>query len=549
MARGSLSKSLEAHDNATGAGLGRFVQMQLDFVNQENGEVMERVGGVWDRGAEDGNGNWAGDAEVSMRIELHEGQHAALNWFVEWLDQHMAIRFDGKKVHKSKRTFSSMFAGGRRGGKSYEAVALTVAYAIAIPGSICWIVCPTDKHYDEIKEYLEDFMPKAWYEWLGDPHSKYMLANGSDIFLKSAHTPNTLKKGRVDFALLNEGQQMKERAYTTVRAATSDKGGLCLVACNPPDEGDIGLWVGDFAVHAQEGLRQAKYHFFDPLDNPNIDRDALLALADEMDPHTFDVQVRGMFLAPKGAVFYNWDRSQNEKPLPEVYDDITEKFTEHFEGEPYTNIVHIDVNRFPYIAAGVWKVVKNPRFPSYTRALAYCHDEVSLDGGDEHDVCHELIDKGYDPRKTLVVMDASGKWQSWATFGNNKVDKVPKLSKDGLSSKKIFEGHGFRVVKPDRRLEDNPNVIERCRAVCARIATKSKQRFLFVDPRCKAIAKAMSYWETKHGKPLKTSEYAHHGDGVGYFVWRFWPRRQSLVDRVDLPGKGKRRKKGVKHVY
>lgn len=101
----------------------------------------------------------------------------------------------------------------------------------------------------------------------------------------------------------------------------------------------------------------------------------------------------------------------------------------------------------------------------------------------------------------------------------------------GRGSFDVFRRLGFTVVKPDRSMEKNPDVIERVRATTTRICTAVPnawgQRFLFVDPRCREICKGIRNWPTKGGLPMRTSQWSHAGDVVTYAVQRFFARRTS----------------------
>lgn len=453
-------------------------------------------------------------------MRLHPGQLEAAEWFDEWLDGHLS-----GNVPKAERVFDCAFTGGRRGGKSALAFTLGVAYALACPGSIVWVVAPSDAYYGEPMEYLESIMPTEWYSSLGWPHWTYFLPNGSTIVLRSGHTPRRLKQGRCDFAVINEGQAVPTQSYDTLSASIVDGGGLVLTAANPPDIGDPGEWVADLVGGVESGaLNHAVHFFFDPLNNPHIDQTALAALAEKYDEHTFNVQVRGMYLLPPDSVLHAWDRRANEMPAPELPGlDITRAFTKHYEGTAYDDIVGVDVQNFPWIAAVRTRVYENPKARGdLERSLLWGVGEVFVEQGDEVECAQQLKEAGCHPDRTLIIADASCDWQQ-----QQRDETKQRPNYKGKGSMDMFRGEGFRhVVPPDPDMRDNPAIADRVRAANARIGPKHGPRLVFVDAaRCPKTVTSIRKWRAKNGRPSRNSKHAHAGDAFTYIIWRFFPRR------------------------
>ncbi len=490
-----------------------------------------RVGGLWDKRRKE----YTDDAKHVRVMSVHPGQIDAMVFFDSWLKDHIS----GRPIPEDDRIYSALFAGGQRSGKTWEGVLCCVLYATAIPGSIVWIVCPSDRRYEEVEDLLHDIMPLSWYSELGSPWHRFRLKNGSKIVLRSGHLPGSLKNGDCDFLLINEAQQQSERVFAICRTRIAAAGGLVLCAANPPDQ-NIGTWVGDFATEAQAGRRQAKFFFLDPMDNPHIDRAPLIALQQELDPHTYDVDVRGLFLGSKNAVLYNWDRIENERPpgqpkdATKVAKNITREFLHFREGRAFDRVVAVDMQRLPHMASVEGQLFENSLAPSGPERFEWCHlwftADVTIEGADEADLCMAWLELGWDPDRTLLIADASGKWQ----FAEREPMKVQKLREEvkGRGSWDVFRKMGFKhVVNPDRNLEKNPDVIERCRATTSRICTKAAgpygRRFVYSDPSLRDFNKALRLWPTKGGAPMRTSQYAHRGDTATYMVHRLFPRRQS----------------------
>lgn len=519
----------------------RTVDLQIDWVDY-SGNRIARFGGLWDK--EDRE--FVGDAETSRVIRMHEGQLAAARWFEQWMAE-----FVGDNPSSRDPIFSVLLAGGRRGGKTTIGIDMVDAFAITVPESIVWVVCPADSFYDEPLEYIEASLPKHWYTELGAPHWSYYLVNGSSIVLRSAHTPRKLKHGRADFILFNEAQQMTEQAINTATGGTIDIGGLTVSAANPPDIGDKGTWVADMAAETERGMRRhSKYFFFDPEKNPEIDHRKLAALKESMSEHEYAVQIRGEFRLPPDAVLYAWDKgpSGNERSAPgtdlrDVLElgadvdlrlrsmpDVTRQFTKHFEGVEYSDLFAVDIQNYPWHALIRARVFENPDYPGdMDQALIWGIGEVFLPQGDEVELATEaksLVFRGQrvDPERSLVVIDASADWQQ-ATRDQTK----QKAEYRGAGSMDMFRQCGFlNVVPPDRYMNGNPRVIDRCRAANSRICTASKRRLVFLDPElCPNAVTSVQKWRSKNGQPSRRADAAHGGDALTYLIWRFFPRRKT----------------------
>jgi hypothetical protein len=517
----SIDRLAEERRSAGARASAESVDLQLEFRDENTGELLGVFGGRWDRRLK----TYVGDAAQSRVIRLHVGQVDPALWFYDWLQQHI-------EGTATERVFDCALSGGRRGGKTAFAMSAAIAYAVACPGSIVWIVVPSDAFFAEPIAYMQSIMPRWWYSELGWPHWTFFLANGSMIVLRSGHTPRRMKQGRCDFAVINEGQAMPSQSYVTLSASIVDVGGLVMSASNPPDIGDPGDWVADLVAGVENGTRRTGVHFFfDPLRNPHIDQEALAALAEKMDPHTFDVQVRGMFLLPPDAVLHSWERTLNERDAPDPRSDITATFTRAKEGRSYDDVVGVDVQNNPWIAAVRCRLYADPKAPGdLDRAHLYGVGEAFVEAGDEVDCARQLIDLGCDGDRTLVVMDASCDWQQ-----QNRDEKRQRPKYKGMGSMAMFRGEGYRyVVPPDDDMDSNPHIVDRIRAANARIGPRNGERRVFADPkRCKRTVESVRKWKmVKSGQPSRHSRAAHGGDAFTYVIWRFFPRKpdRSKVD-------------------
>ncbi len=205
------------------------------------------------------------------------------------------------------------------------------------------------------------------------------------------------------------------------------------------------------------------------------------------------------------------------------------------EGEGITQVIGLDVQRFPYIGGPIYRFYCNEaERPTRENVLAWIVGEVTLEGGDELDWCADLVRRDIDPAKTLIICDASGQYQ----HSRRRSTDAPPPDWTGKGSFELIRGAGFnRIVPPSRRMpKKNPEIVDRVRSMTSMICNGDLKRRLFADrilapQTCKAIRN----WKTVHGKPSRSQDVAHLGDGVSYPLIRIFPRilRSGKPDPVD----------------
>ncbi len=559
-----------------------IVDMVLDV--KLNGELLLSCGGRWNKRTKELEGD-VDSCESSVVVHVHPGQRKATEWFRAWLCVHAGRRDDPPPDSELEdeeidtdpaKAYSALMAGGRRGGKTWWAAVACVAYAVQFPGSIVWIVSPTrgrdDTKADEIRRYMVALIAPEWVA-RQTVATGWELINGSELKLKSGHTgadPDALKEGQADLVWLNEAQKVNKRVYVVVRGAISDKSGLVLCCANPPVEAKDQQWVSDFAADTDAGRRASVHITFNPMENPHIDRRALRALAGEVDERTFQIEVLGMFMPAVDSVAYNWLRRENEATAPRPQRlpsggqtpcprtgliDVTSEFLElEEEGEGIECLIGLDVQRIPYIGGPVYKFFGLPTVqPTRENVLAWIVGEEVLDGGDEIEWCHTLHQHGRDPKRTLIVCDGTGQYQ----HSRRRDTDSPPPEWKGRGSFDLIRGEGFtHIVPPSRRLErKNPEIVDRIRSFTSMIANKLGVRRLFADPDlAPKCCHAIHEWKVVNGKPSRSMDVCHLGDGISYPLIRLFPRilrsgkpshmapgaPDPVVARVDRPDPGDR---------
>lgn len=468
----------------------------------DGGEELCRVGGRWDKRRK----RYVGPAKTARVLYAHRGQEKAARWFAKWL----TCRATGD-WSQFRRVWSTMFVGGRRGGKSYMGMVALVMFAVMAWRSNSWAVSPTQEETDELEQAVRAMLPRSWYRWRGDPKYCFRLLNGSRIFLRSGHKPRGLKRGGLDFCLYNEAQNMSERGYIQIRGGTADTGGLTILAANPPDD-PIGMWIEGYYEGCRAGKGKREVFSFDPRDNPTILYQSLQDLEDEVDDHTFRREVLGEFVPIGHVVFHAWSDSVSISEVPSTFVDITRRFCKRHFGREFEVIIGADFQRSPHMAAAIFKVFEDPDLPG---PRLWIVDEFLPEDADEDDLIDAIEAGGYDGETSVVIGDASGEYQD--------ADRTK-----GTGSFDWFRRRGWKWLKlPDRKMKKNPIVGERVKAGNAALKARSGLRRLYCLPNCRRTAKAMKHWENLRGVPYRGSVYAHMCDAVTYVVWRIWPRKHT----------------------
>jgi len=496
----------------------RYVDLRADFVAHDGSEHFLAVGGKWDRKYK----RYVENGETAKLLKLHPGQYDAARWFALWLKAHLA----GRHLDERGQVIRSLLlAGGRRGGKSDLSTKCGVAYAIATPRSRVWLVSPSIAETEELELALLDWLPHRWYTKLGAPWYRFLLANWSTITLRSAHDPESLKRGRADFVVMNEAQKMDERAFAVLRPQTADKGGLVILAANPPTTAS-GQWIADYADETQSGRRPAKYIHIDATRNPFVDQQALDDLRLEVDERTYRIERHGEFLPRVAVCFYSWNANVNVRRTPDV-GDVTRDYTERKFGRAYDYIAGFDFQIHPFMASVFFRTYADDHADG--EPLLWAVDAVTVEGN-EDDLMDALENRGYDGARVACVVDASGEWQdAERTKGRGSCDVMRRRK-------------WTNIYLPDGGLRRNPDIVERVAVTNARMCAADGRRRVYSDPRNVDLNQALRKWERKNGQPFRQSKYAHLCDAFSYPLYRLYPRKLATgpfrFDRIKPKEKG-----------
>jgi hypothetical protein len=196
-----------------------------------------------------------------------------------------------------------LFAG-RRGGKT-DAGGIAAAEEAGVPESLGWCCAPS---YPELHDYVLPAvlkaMPRHWLipgkDGYSAQHSELRLRNGARMGFRSLDDPERGRGPGLDWAWIDEGRKIAQKAWDTLQPALLDKRGVCWLTTSPnafdwcykrfwlPAQlGDPGYWACKYKTAV----------------NPAIDLDELEHQRKSMDPKWFQQEYEADFLSFAGTIF------------------------------------------------------------------------------------------------------------------------------------------------------------------------------------------------------------------------------------------------------
>jgi hypothetical protein len=508
----SLRQQLDELERATSIA-GRYVDLCLILQRAKTGETLLWAGGRWDRLDRRFIDQ---EPESGKIIQLEESQVEFTRWFGGWLrDYREGLQRD---------TSIAFGAGERRGGKTFGFQACTIAATVDIPSLISWLVCRTFRERDELDRMLAELIPSHWYRHRKAPEFRYEWVHGSITRLLSAIDGESLKQGRADVVMLNDAQKMDIGAVSNALGGTIDRGGLALIAANPPQY-VRGEWVLDLKEAIDDGrVAGCKFFGFSSALNSRIDQDArsrFKSILKALDPRAAEADAEGMWRPIGDAAYPNLKvREHDRSEIPG--DDVTAQVTYKRLGLYFEHVGGADFQASPYHAGVFLHVYDQHRDDA---KLTYHVVGQALREGTEDEFLDTVDDVGlWTPENTLWIGDASGTWQDG------------RHSLRGRVSFDVFKQRRWRIEAPQKKRTErgdhprNPAREDRIALVNNLLA----QGRLFIDGKaCPDLLLGLKKCELKNGKPI--GKHAHITDALGYALWWLEPRPKA---RTGVPKVG-----------
>lgn len=537
-------------------------------------EELIRLGGVWDRRKK----RWsrARRPKKVCVIRVHRGQEKVGRELAAWFSRR---RLGGNKAGPQWagwwRYWTLLLIGGRRGGKTHLAVVALVMFAIMEPGCRLFAVSPTLERGDELELALRMLLPRAWYTYRGGGSGKpsqFKLPHGSRILCLSGHKGGSLKAGRVDLAVYNEGQHLSKEGWLQLRGAIADKGGLVIVCANPPDK-PIGRWIEDVYERALAKPPKNLVKAFQVVasENPFVEFQALADIElDADDPLTYRREILGEFVPIGDVVFHSYSDLENRRDPPKDFVDITAKITEKAFGRRAAYIVGMDFQLTPHICAVVMKVFVDPADPEQV-PLLWAVDEAVVEKGDENDLLDRLEGmQRWRPGRVIAELGEGvtvhDTYRGWIEDADTKEEPVhcvvvmdaTGFNQDaehhkGRTSERHLTARGWRYLeRPQADSKANPDVVERMKtgnALCK--SGKTGRRRFFIAEHCVHLRNALRRYELVNGFPKRRSDWAHITDAWTYVAYRLFGRPKQKPPKPPLYDGDQRMSRGreMKNVF
>lgn len=475
------------------------------------------------------------EPESGRVVRLEPAQVEAARWFVWWLQE----RREGRP-----RDFVTLQVMGERGaGKTHFAVnAMLMLTAesprLNIPSSIGWMVSKSYEERDELDRELVAVAPSQWYRYV-EERRRYTFSIGGTLTNVSADDPENLKRGRVDWLLLNEIQKLGKRPYLNGLARLKDKAGCAVLTGNWPTD-KRGEWIYDLDEKRSAAIKSVGHY---PVrlvkmassGNRTLDiatGDQVAQIIRDLDPRLAATDLDGLLMPVTDRAYWEWDKNRNFKARPDSQEnnsvcgstarDITADITSRRTMRPggYQYIISCDYQQTPHMAAVVHKAFGEPEEP-----VLWAVDEIIVEGTEE-DLIEELLANGYTPENSLIVGDGSGRWQDGA-------------HRPGRTSFQVFRDHRFNIVGPVKAKDEshrprNPKFDDRCRLHNWAL----KNSFYMVDPKgAPTLAEGLQKCELKagaFGQGRPGGPFRHITDAGGYGIWWLHP------EKAKRPATGRR---------
>ena len=385
-------------------------------------------------------------------------------------------------------------AAGRRFGKSFLAINELAKFA-RHPNRKCLYVAPSYRMARQIIwEDLKNFLRNVkWIKRVNESELTIYLVNNSQIMLRSADNPDSIRGIGVDFLVLDEAAdipKLEDTWQAVLRPTLSDRQGHALIIGSPKGRNFFyDMWVQGGATEDWQSFQ------FTTLQGLRVPQEEITAAKRDLDERTFQQEYEARFVDYAGVIYYAF-RDDNIKQFNP--DDLTPRTPLH---------VGIDMNINPMSA--VIGVINK-------MGILHIIDEVEIYSSNTTELIKEI--KGRYPHRIMFAYpDASG--------------QALKTSAAGITDHNLLHNAGFKVKVG----KTNPPVVDRINSVNSLLCNSNNERKLFIDPKCKRLRECLIKHTYREGtrQPNKTDGFDHLVDSLGYLVFaNFAIRKENLFDDV-----------------
>lgn len=381
---------------------------------------------------------------------------------------------------------------GRRFGKTFLAILFLLNHATA-KDQTCWYIAPTYRQAKQIAwKMLKRIVPMSWAVSWNETDLTVRLVNGSEISLRGADNPDSLRGASLSAAVLDEYADMDADAWTEVlRPALADQQGEALFIGTPKGFNHFHtLWT---AAHDREDWQAWQ---FTTADGGNVPLAEIEAARAELDDRTFRQEFQASFETLVGRVYQNFERSVHVK---EVADN-----------PGMVLMVGLDFNVNPMSAV----------LATAPGGQLHIFGEVEIPNGNTELMAAE-IRRRYPTRPVQVYPDPSG---------NARKTSAPV----GQTDFSLLKSAGFKVIAPHAA----PLVVDRINETNALFRNAAGDLRCFVSPKAKTLIRCLEglTWKEGTSAPDKSLGLDHMPDALGYLIHSEFPiiSRKATASELRL---------------
>lgn len=394
---------------------------------------------------------------------------------------------------------------GRRWGKTQVSKISLIKYAASKQKQLIWYVAPTySMARDLMWKPLKAAMPKEWIKSVHETRMEMILINGSEISLKGADKPDSLRGVGLHFVVIDEAQDIKEETWEEVLMPTlATTNGRALFIGTPKSYnwlyhrfrlGERGPMVKDHRGRLVPNEWMSWQ--FPTITSPFIPRKEIEARRRDMDPRSFRQEFEASFETMSGRVYYPFDRNEHVGDYPfnprlPIYIGMD------FNIDPMSSII---IQEQPN--GEIWVV-----------------DEAVMYGSNVQETADELARRYFRHMNQITIYpDPAG--------NNRNHDR-------GETSLQVLEEAGFKRIAFKRK---HPAVQDRVNAVNRLLRTAEGDIRLRVNSSCRKFIDSLEQTVYKEGtNEVDKKQGAEHAtDAFGYYADYRHPMRKHKILGVSI---------------
>lgn len=364
------------------------------------------------------------------------------------------------------------------------------------PDTINYYVAPTIGQartvmWSPLKQWIPSWFVKSWNE----TRLTVTLQNNSEISLKSADNPDTMRGVGLDRLVMDEIADMKPEVWFEVlRPACSDKMADVLFVGTPKG---LSSWAYEVYRRARDG-EDPDWAAFSctTLEAGFVPQKEIDKARRDLDPRVFRQEYEATFESPSGVVYPFFD----EDNIDDSVVDTGEKI-----------LIGMDFNISPGMSAVLASKVADE---------LHIWDEIFIPSGTTFDMAEEIQGR-YPDREIVIYPDPAG---------NSRKTSAAV----GVTDFTILKDAGFMVKAPRKA----PFVVDRINLVNRLLTSADGYKRMFIHSRCKKLIDSLATLGYKEGTnaPDKTSGLDHMSDALGYLVCAEFPMRSRQMGLVRTLG-------------